>query len=390
ENLTELQRADYTRFVKLLREKIPPGKEVSVAVASNPWGTAKGWQGSYDYGALGEYADYIFIMTYDEHYSGGSPGAVASLNFVEKSIQYALRNVPKEKIVVGIPFYGRLWSTDGSINGLGISLNRIQELIKKYPHKVFVDAASGSPVAHITVTDGFTLNGRTIKAGNYAIWYEDADSIKQKLALVGKYGLKGAGNWSAGQETPDVWDYYELWLNGHYFSDISDSFAKDDILRLSADGIVTGVTDTLFSPHTSLTRAQAAVIIARTLNLAEDSGGAGFSDTAGNWAEKEILAAEASGIIKGYDDGTFRPDERVSRAEISAMIARMINASYETRGEPMFKDVSANYWAFNEVTSLAKLNILRGYSDNTFRPGSNVTREEAAAIIERARNINAE
>ncbi|MDP4109747.1 MAG: glycosyl hydrolase family 18 protein, partial [Bacillota bacterium] len=193
ENLTELQRADYTRFIKLLREKIPPGKEVSVAVASNPWGTAKGWQGSYDYRALSEYSDYLFIMTYDEHYSGGSPGAVASLSFVDKSMQYALKNVPKEKIVVGIPFYGRLWSTDGNIKGLGISLNRIQELIKKYPHKVFVDAASGSPVAHITVTDGFTLNGRTIKAGNYAIWYEDADSIKQKLALVGKYGLKGAG-----------------------------------------------------------------------------------------------------------------------------------------------------------------------------------------------------
>ena len=76
-----------------------------------------------------------------------------------------------------------------------------------------------------------------------------SDSIKAKLALVNRYGLKGAGNWSAGQETTDVWDYYELWLNGTYFSDISNHFAKDEIIRLSGEGVLKGVSDSQFGPE---------------------------------------------------------------------------------------------------------------------------------------------
>ena len=124
---------------------------------------------------------------------------MASIGFVEDSIKYALsQQVPKEKIVVGIPFYGRMWSTDGTILGEGVSLKRINTLAKTYPSKVFYDPTTGTPVLHITVTTPFTLNGKTIKSGNYAIWYENADTIKQKLALVEKYGIKGAGNWERG------------------------------------------------------------------------------------------------------------------------------------------------------------------------------------------------
>ncbi len=388
ENLTEAQRDQHTLFVKMLREKMPLDKEVSIAVAANPWAGTTGWQGSYDYAALSQYVDYMLVMAYDEHYSGGDQGAVASIGFVENSIKYALNHVPKEQIVIGIPFYGRLWSTDGTIKGEGISLKRISELSQKYRSKVFYDEASGTPVLHITVDEPFTLNGKTIKNGNYAIWYENADSIKQKLNLVGKYGLKGAGNWSAGQETADVWDYYELWLNGHFFSDISASFAKDDIIRLTSDGIIRGVSNTLFGPEAKLTRAQAAVILARTLGLSTETGGAGFSDTAGYWAEKEIAAARAAGLLTGYADGTFRPEAAISRDEMAAIIARMLGSTYSPGEGTPFSDVGEGYWAYDEIMSLAKLGILRGYSDNTYRPQNNLTREEAAAIIERAREAS--
>lgn len=87
ENLTEKDRNLFTDFVRLVRESIPRHKEVSVAVAANPFGWTKGWHGSYDYEYLAKYADYLMVMAYDE---SRLAGPTASVGWVEKSIQYVL------------------------------------------------------------------------------------------------------------------------------------------------------------------------------------------------------------------------------------------------------------------------------------------------------------
>jgi len=110
ENLTEEDRSNYTALVKLVRQKLPEGKRLCVSVAANPNGWNTGWQGSYDYEELGKLADYMMLMAYDEHYEGSEAGPVAGIEFVEASIQYALNYVPNNKIVLGVPFYGRYWN----------------------------------------------------------------------------------------------------------------------------------------------------------------------------------------------------------------------------------------------------------------------------------------
>jgi spore germination protein YaaH len=80
ENLTEAQRSDYVAFVALLRQKLGWGKELSVAVAANPKGSSTGWAGSYNYAALAQYADYLVIMAYDEHYEGGEAARSPALD----------------------------------------------------------------------------------------------------------------------------------------------------------------------------------------------------------------------------------------------------------------------------------------------------------------------
>lgn len=100
-----MDRDAYTDLVRLLREKLPADKEVSVAVAANPNGWTKGWHGTYNYKELAKYASYLMIMAYDESYEGGPEGPVASIGFVDRSIQYALKQgVPADKVVLGVPF----------------------------------------------------------------------------------------------------------------------------------------------------------------------------------------------------------------------------------------------------------------------------------------------
>lgn len=385
ENVTEKQRDAYSELVRRLRGRLPADKEVSVAVAANPKGWTTGWHGSYDYAALGEAADHLFIMAYDEHYQGGEAGAVASIGFVQDSVEYALKYVPADKVVLGIPFFGRLWGGNGAMNGYGVSLNRAAELVEQFGGTVTYDTAARSPKAEFTIPAGgasAVVGGKTLPAGRYTLWYENSDSIKAKLNLVGKYGLKGAGNWSAGQETQDVWDYYELWLNGSYFSDIHSHFAKDAIIRITADGIMKGVSASEFAPGASLTRAQAAAILTRMLELPA-GGAAPFTDTAGHWAERDIAAAAEAGLLRGYPDGSFRPEEAVSREEAAVLLARAMGT---TSGRGVrFADVAPERWSYDEISALAQLGILNGYEDGRFHPELDIGRGEMAAVVDRMR-----
>ena len=218
ENVTHNQRSQYTQLVRLLREKIPDHKEVSIAVAANPKGWTEGWHGSYDYAALAQYADHLMIMTYDEHYEGGDAGPVAGIDFVEQSIQYALRYTTGDKIVIGVPFYGRVWGVENTkIQGQGVSIKTIQKILEQCPSTVTYDETTQSVKAEFTIRQGdsFTVGSNiSLTPGNYVVWYENHDSYQEKLALIEKYDLKGAGAWALGQEDVTIWDHYENWVDG--------------------------------------------------------------------------------------------------------------------------------------------------------------------------------
>lgn len=216
ENVTDIDRENYTDFVRLLRQKVPAQKEVSVAVAANPNNWTRGWHGSYDYKKLAQYSDYLMIMAYDESYEGGQPGPVASISFVEKSIQYALdQGVPRDKIVLGLPHYGRYWVEGQSYGGLGLTNNRIEDLINQYQSTVTFDQNSQSPMAKVTIKSGDPItyvNGKRLLPGSYTIWYENQRSLKAKVDLVDEYGIKGTGSWALGQENTSLWTAFKNWI----------------------------------------------------------------------------------------------------------------------------------------------------------------------------------
>ena len=389
ENVTETEKDSYTDFVRLLKQKMPVGKSVSVAVAPNPHHITSGWHGSYDYAKLAQYSDYLMLMAYDEHYQGGVAGAVAGYPFVEDTIKTALEDVPADKLVLGMAFYGRLWKQGASYGGYGISNNTVEDLIAKYRGKVTYDSVARSPKATITILADDTkplVFGKALEAGKYDIWYENEASIKSKLELVGKYDLKGTGSWSLGQEAQNTWDYYSLWLNSLYFGDIQSSWAKQSIISVMNKGWMVGVSSSKFMPEAAVTRAQAAVILVRAMGIdttALSQSTMTFSDTTKHWARVEIEAAQRNGLVEGTGAGRFEPDKVLTREEMAVLLDRVLSMNPQTAA--VFYDVTqkSSPWSYAAINRIAAAGILEGYPDGGFRPKDSITRGQLAALFDR-------
>ncbi len=423
ENVTHNEAAAYVDLVRLIREKLPYGKSVSVAVAVNPYGITEGWQASYNYAALAQYSDYLMLMAYDEHYQGyvnnqgSAAGPVAGSRFVEDSIKAALKEVPADKLVLGIPFYGRLWKRGASYGGYGISNYMVEDMIREYKGTVVYDYTKKSPKAVITIGAGDrkpVVFGKKLDAGTYDIWFENEASIKQKLELVEKYDLKGTGSWSLGQEAKSTWDYYSMWLDGIYFRDIQSHWAKSSILTALDRGWMNGMSASAWMPDAPMTRAQAAALLVRVLDIdksALDANESVFTDTQGHWACADIEAASRYGLIEGIGDGRFAPEAVLTREQMAVILHRIMNSAGQLPGldgqsqkperqstglgeqfsEPVrtkhnrFSDVTeANSpWSFEAIIEMTDVGLFEGFSDGTFRPKDAMSRGQIAVLMER-------
>ncbi len=112
-----------------------------------------------------------------------------------------------------------------------------------------------------------------------------------------------------------------------------------------------------------------------------------FKDISGHEFEAEIKKLVELGIVKGYPDGTFRPDGLVTRAEIAIMIALAKKAPPMKADVSPFIDLATTHWAFGHILAVNKLGFMKGYPDKSFKPNSNVTRAEMAALLGQAKGL---
>lgn len=113
-----------------------------------------------------------------------------------------------------------------------------------------------------------------------------------------------------------------------------------------------------------------------------------ISDISGHWAEQAISALLDKNYISGYPDGTFKPDNPVTRAEFLKILTSVLNISPSTGGTSQFSDVSTDDWFFGYVVAAVEKGIVSGYPDGTFKPNNPITRQEAAKIIVKASGID--
>ena len=142
-------------------------------------------------------------------------------------------------------------------------------------------------------------------------------------------------------------------------------------------------------PNGNITRAEAAAMLSRLLNIEAIGSSAkpNFKDTESSWYNKAINAIVARGIMKGYPDGRFRPNAPITRAEFTQMISTIDNKPY---GTAPFADVPG-HWAERAIGSEYQAKRITGYPDGLFRPDANITRAEAAVILNKIfeRNFDA-
>lgn len=202
----ELSQA-YADFIARLRQQLSPlGYPVIVALAPKTYAQQPGvlYEG-HDYAALGAAADAVLLMTYEWGYTYGPPMAVAPLPQVRRVLEYALTEIPPEKIFLGIPTYGYDWPIPyerGVTRAESLSPEQALSLARDYGVTIQYDENAQAPFFRYTEANG----------QEHEVWFEDARSAQAKLALAADNRLQGVGLWNLMRQFPQFY----LLLNAGY------------------------------------------------------------------------------------------------------------------------------------------------------------------------------
>jgi predicted dienelactone hydrolase len=158
---------------------------------------------------------------------------------------------------------------------------------------------------------------------------------------------------------------------------------RDAILELAAEGILLGDDAGLFRPRDAVTRGQLASVAARVIGLDPVLPGR-FTDTTGSVHEGAIEALAAAGIVVGYPDGTFRPDQPIVREQIAVVLARWLAVEPVDTGP--FTDIGSSPYR-GQINALTELDVIRGTTATTFSPRGQLQRDQLASLIVRARPL---
>lgn len=163
-------------------------------------------------------------------------------------------------------------------------------------------------------------------------------------------------------------------------TDIAGHWAENIIQELVALGAISGYPDGTFRPNNNITRAEFATVLVKAFQL-EPQGGKVFKDTAGHWAQETISTAAFYEIVSGYNADTFGPNDLITREQMIVMVVKAAGLTPAATGFSFTDSARISEWAGEAMTTAMANGIIGGYPDNTVRPQGNATRAEAATVI---------
>ncbi len=177
------------------------------------------------------------------------------------------------------------------------------------------------------------------------------------------------------------------------FADVKGKWSEEYVVPMANKLIVQGYEDGSFGPDRSITRAEFAALVVRALGLSNRTATADFTDVnASAWYANDVAIAAEAGIIKGFEDGTFRPTAEITREQLAAMVVRAsefagkdlsVAASEQASILAKFRDASNIGWAKAEVAAAVKAGIVQGLKADFIGSKNTATRAEAATMLYR-------
>ena len=201
-----LTSATGPHFIQFLKELSVRCRQEGVVLSVDNYVPAS-YNEFYNLEAQGKVVDYVIIMAYDEHYSGSeTAGSVASLNFLKKATEDTLKKMQKERIVMAVPFYTRLWAEQQADGGIKLSsealtMNGAKDVLERNGAKAECNEEAGQNYAE------YTKDGTT-----YKIWLEDMDSLRERLKVIAGADVAGVAAWRLGFETDEIWPLIEMYM----------------------------------------------------------------------------------------------------------------------------------------------------------------------------------
>ncbi|MCD9024085.1 S-layer homology domain-containing protein [Cohnella silvisoli] len=174
-------------------------------------------------------------------------------------------------------------------------------------------------------------------------------------------------------------------------SDVKGHWAEKQLNQWLEKGLIKGYADGTVKPDNPITRAELISLINRAFGFTEKAD-VSFSDVqSNNWAYSEVAKAVKAGYIKGNANGTFAPGNKTSRQDLAVIIARLLKLQADNQNAVVFSDADRfASWSKEAIGLVAAKKIMQGYTDQTFRPDAQITRAEAVVTLDRALQAKAE
>lgn len=211
ENIDPADKFLFTRFVAEAAARLHrDGRLISIAVIPrfsdrfpdnrNAEFRTGQWGAGFDFRALGRLVDFMTLMTYDQSGANSPPGPVAGYAWMEKALDYAVSRVPRWEILLGIPFYGREWTeTNAGLVSRDVSYPEISTILARPGATLEWNARWRTPWVRYQKGSEFHM-----------LWFDNNQSLGEKLRLVRQYGLRGFAAWRLGGEDPIFWTLADL------------------------------------------------------------------------------------------------------------------------------------------------------------------------------------